>query len=558
MQKIQTVFYHQEMQKSLGWIDTIAEMDELDVLKEARMQLAKIQFEQMPQAKRHIDLVIEIDKSTYVQGRRATHKYLSILRINKSLEAEIQNVAFLYYRQLFVAYKQFFDLYESQNKELIAEDKLILICCRYLNATFAMSKWRYFDDQPAPVGTWDAVHKVIKFAENLAIMNKNTFLYKHQKKETSIATILKQGFMMDTLHKSNYSRSQIQLTEQILRIWATNPAILNKYKQDKVQFLINLDNDKGPERIRAIEKFANYRFWKTTRLIDKIEAYLCAVDTQKPLDDFGLEKIAHCSSVVKLFKKLRADWCVEGYERQRRTEIRNKSSKLLNVSYGLEDICSRLSTIKAIKYAEEADEAALLMNDEDDFNDDHSALFGANNSRNIEHIHYNTIGSENWWMVDESAKGFAVDLGKEVNAWVEPGVLVGYTSSDDKNTFVIAEIKNVRKQANGTYRAGLAVMGDHGVAVKIARVEENANSEALTGYFVDDDEVNFSQLHAFSGLLFESIHGNNVKKLSIIVPRNEYKRGCTYRININGREKKFVIGAPKAKQRNWIRVEANM
>jgi hypothetical protein len=38
-----------------------------------------------------------------------------------------------------------------------------------------MAKWRYFDDQPAPVGTWTNVHNVIKYAENLAMMNKNLF-----------------------------------------------------------------------------------------------------------------------------------------------------------------------------------------------------------------------------------------------------------------------------------------------------------------------------------------------------------------------------------------------
>ena len=114
--KIQTVFHHQEMQKTLGWMDTIPAMDALDVLKETRQQLAKIQFETFSQAKRQIEFILEIDKNTYRQAKKTNYKYLTILKINKKLESDIHNSAYLYHRQLFVAYKQFFDLYESQNK----------------------------------------------------------------------------------------------------------------------------------------------------------------------------------------------------------------------------------------------------------------------------------------------------------------------------------------------------------------------------------------------------------------------------------------------------------
>ncbi|PPD18098.1 MAG: hypothetical protein CTY27_02425, partial [Methylotenera sp.] len=396
MHKIQTVFQHQEMQKTLGWMHTLPEMAELDVLIETRQQLAKIEFDNIHQAKLQIDLILEIDRNTYRYAKKETYKYLTILKINKKLEASIYNAAYLYYRQLFVSYTQFLTCYEAQNNVFVSEDKINLILCRLLNAAFAMAKWRYFDDQPAPAGMWSTVHKVIRLAENLAIMNKNLFLYSFHRKETSIATLLKQGFMMDTLHKGNYSRLQIQLTEQVLKAWATNPLILNKYRQDKVQFFINLEDDKGPERIRAVEKYAEYRFWKTTRIVDKIEAYLCAVDTQKPLTEFGLDKIAPPSVVLKLFKKLRAEWCVEGFERQRRKEPRLKNSKLLNVSFGLPDICARLENMR--KSLDLVAFKAPPSLDDDQIKFD---LKLAQQRRNkfIPKPTQSHLGSENWWMV---------------------------------------------------------------------------------------------------------------------------------------------------------------
>ena len=156
--------------------------------------------------------------------------------------------------------------------------------------------------------------------------------------------------------------------------------------------------------------------------------------------------------------------------------------------------------------------------------------------------------------MDESAKGFAVDLGKTYNSWIEPGKLIGYTTPEDKKLLVIAEIKSVRKQANGTYRAGLEVLGSHGTSVVVGRVDSNNFSEALSGYFVNEADANSSQLNTFPGLFLDSQDDNKSNKASLILPRCEYKRGNKLRINIDGDEKVVEMGAPLMKQREWVRV----
>lgn len=550
--KIQTVFQHQDMQKTLGWMHTLPAMAEIDVLIETRQQLAKIQFESMHQAKFEIDLVLEIDRNTYRYAKKETHKYLTILKINKKLEDSIYQATYLYYRQLYLSYMQFLNCYEDQNKIVLSEDKIQLIMCRLLNAAFAMAKWRYFDDQPAPAGMWSTVHKVIKLAENLAIMNKNLFLYSFHRKETSIATLLKQGFMMDTLHKGNYSRLQIQLTEQVLKIWATNPLILNRYRQDKVQFFINLEGDKGPERIRAVEKYAEYRFWKTTRLVDKIEAYLCAVATHKSLTAFGLDQLAPPLVVLKLFKKLRAEWCVEGFERQRRRQERHLNTQLLNVSFGLEDVCDRLENIRAIKTLQGFPNTHTAV----DENATELDVKLAQQRRNklITQTPQYQLGSENWWMVDESDNGFAVDLGKEINHWIDPGKLIGYTSAEDKTALVVAEIKSIRKQANGSFRAGLEIIGAEALSIKVAHVDSDRNTEVQFGYFVEGEEFSFTELNSFEGILLKN-SSRFAGKNALILPRNEYKRGSQYRIQIDGKEQLVQADVLQIKQREWVSIE---
>jgi hypothetical protein len=243
--KIQSVFHHHQLEKNLEWMSDLTSMDELDVLGKVTTQLAQIQFSADKKLHADVGLLLEIDAKTYRTTTNVLRKYLTTLKLNKNVEEQVYTTTYSYYRQLCAAYTQFFDLYQAQNKIVFSAEKINLICCRYLNAVFTMTKWRYFDDQPAPNGTWKNVYKVIRCAENLAIMNTNLFLYDFHKKEMCIATLLKQGFMMDTLQKGNYSRIQIQLTEQVLKMWASNPLITTKNKDDKYQFLLILNQIKA-------------------------------------------------------------------------------------------------------------------------------------------------------------------------------------------------------------------------------------------------------------------------------------------------------------------------
>jgi len=542
--KIQSTLHREDDVESLAWVNTLQEMDSLEALRKISERLAKIQFNSNISLEKRIDLVLEIDRLTYKKVSKSTHKYLSLFKLNRKIETDLYDVAYSYQRQLYLAYTQFLDFYEGQVQIQFKVEKMNLILARHLNATFAMAKLRYFDDQPAPNGTWASVCKVIKCAENLSIVNKNIFLYPHKKKETSIASIMYRGFMLNILQKGNYNRLQIQLAEQILKVWASNPVITTAYKLDKYHFFINIESDKGPERIRSVEKFADYRFWRITGLVDMVESFLCAVDTQKSLEEFGLEKMASTSVLTALFKKLRVDWCVEGYERQRRKDSRDKRNKLINVSYGLDDICRRADAFNP------ALDKQPTQRDVRDF-ELKVALYHKN--RTNPKATANVLGNENWWAIDESANGIGVDLGKTYSSWIEPGKLIAYTTSDDKDVLVIAEIKSVRKQANGNYRAGLEVHGKRAKTVQIKRMNRRILAQVVSGYYVNDDDASSEQDNSYAALLLDQEDAHETNSLSLIVPRSEYKRGNRVKINLDGKDKIVEMGLPLMKQREWVR-----
>lgn len=548
VQKIQTALHRQEVQKNLGWMDTLSKMDELDAVKATIVHIAQLKFDSGATLKRQLDILLEIDRKTYRESKKITHKYLTSFKLNKKLSDDIYTVMYQYYRQLYVAYTQFLDFYLSQKIVAVDIDKLNLTLARHLNATFSMTKWRYFDDQAAPAGTWEHVCKVIRCAEKLAILNSNLFVYDFQRKETNLAALLERGFMMDILQKSNYNSLQIQLAEQILKQWATNPIIATKFQRGNHHFFINIGSDKGPERIRAVEKFADYRFWRVTRIVDLIEAYLCAVNTDKALAEFRLEKIAPTVIIVQLFKKLRADWCVEGYERQRRKQPREKKNKLIHVTYGLANICRQLGAANTSLFEKPP------VRDSYEFEMKFATYRNKDQSPQAYQAKHSRVGSENWWLIDESATGFGVDLGKSYSDWIETGKLIAYSTSENRNLYVIAEIKSIRKQPNGHYRAGLEIMSTHGASVKVGRLEDHHLSEAVNGYYVDDSKTHTDEIRTFDALMLNNQDDAKSNATTLIVPRNEYKRGSKVLVKLQGSDKVLEMGVPLIKQREWVRV----
>lgn len=539
-QKIQSILQQQELHKTLAWLDSIGDISDLDAIKLANVQLAKIKFDSANSLKIQIEIALEIDRKIYQNVKNLTNRYLVVLKTKHDLAQDIYDALYAYDRQLFMVYSQFLEAYQD-HKEVFALPKITLILCRQLNAIFAMAKWRYFDDQPAPIGTWQAVSKVIVQAEDLEITNQKLFLYDHFKQATSIAGLLKQGFMLGVLNRSTYTSAEIQIVSLVLNVWATNPFIARQFQRDKYHFFINLNKDTGSERIRRLEKHGQYRFWKTTRLIDKIESYLCAVYLQKPLTEFGLDNIAPATVLAALFKKLRVDWCIEGYQRQRRKQPRRKEAAAVTVSYGLHAICHRLAIVQEKHKLQIAD----------------SAMREATERKNKQapQTQFDGMFDQKWWLADESASGIAFDLGRELNEWVEPGKLVGYFSPEDTSLFIIAEIKNLRKLPNGVYRAGLEIISKQCVSINVARVDQEKSTEVLSGYYVDDVEVDIGKLNYFSSLLLKNKDTNESHKTSLILPRDQYKRGGKYQLSLEGEDKTLIAGGLLMKQRDWVRVD---
>lgn len=536
--RIQRVIHSQDLQLNANWETAIGQMTEVEVLTEMKEQLVKVCHSKSGDFNSKMQLVLDIDEKTHRKVRELTRNYLKLMNKNSDVKKDIEMAVYAFLRQLYLTYTHIIVEYKQQSSILLNTKRINLLLARYLNAAFMMAKWRYFDDQPAPVGLWSNIHQVIKIAEELTIINKSLFLYDFQHKETSLATLLMRGFMLNTLQKGSYTSFQIELTDRVLKAWSTNLTISNQYNtQNEYQFFIHLDGDKSPQRLRSAKQHPDFRYWNTSRMVGLMESYLCAVNTGKSLESFNLLTMAKTEDLVDLFQKLRVDWCVTGYKRQRRTEEREVKYKRLNVSHGLDQISARINYLQhkstVAKSLPEPVSLALVMD------------------APLSHGYYtdqqpNAYDRENWTMLEESQHGFSIEMGKEISDWVKSGTLIGYSTIDNNNKIALAEIKTVRKRADGTYRVGLAKLTSNAIVLAINKVEKSTPFVADANC-IDDENLALSE--TFHVLFFDD---DMIEKPRLIMPRYQYKRASRYRVDMNGEIHMVLAGEVVNSHRDWV------
>ncbi len=542
--KLQNPYLGQETVQENAWEDTLSEMTELEALIAVKDQLVQIDFANTKGLDTKLKQVLELDQSVYQACKKTTYNYLIKLHKDKSGQHDIYVVASEYHRRLYAAYTHVFTALESDQKIQLEAEQRKLFFARYLNAIFMMLKWRYFNHQPATPGVWASVHKIIKTAEELSLLNKSFLLYDFQVKETSMAAILERGYMVDTLHQGHFSAFEIELTDRVLKIWSGNPVVAYTYKDNRYQFFGALTRDTGPARLEAKQPLEEGCYWSTARMVELMENYLCAAEMGKSVAEFGLSGVASITKVVRLFKKLRVEWRVDVYSRQRRSEERSQKSRLLNIHYGLHAIHEYLVALQA-QYSRKADDGQFTFELPTTMR--HASQPSTQQLASVPE-------TENWWMVDESSSGFAVDLGREVPEWAEIGMLVCYSEPGFQTTFNIAEIRSVRKLDSGAYRAGFKKVSQNTAAVNVSL----EGVETLTGFQAAATEVlddGLEKVEEFPGLLVDN---DALGKPKLLLPLVQFVRGASYTISAGDNRHQVKTGKVLNKLNDWVLFEVSL
>jgi len=535
--KIQAMLSHENTQLHETILHQFQGLSASERIKLALQVLTELSTNGKISAETFLKCLLKLDEGMQDSLEQLTAKRLKVKLYNRDVGLAIDAVVYPYYRRLFLEYSRVISLSQSTRLSLLEQAAIkALLYCRTYNAGFSMMMWRYFDDQPPPADAWMAIHDLFKYAENSSILYERVMLYPDVKKPVDMAVLMVNGLMLSTLQKENYNAVEIHIVSRLLNDWVRQVMFEKAYAPEKYQYFVNLNHDKGAERIRAFDRTADYRYWRTEAVVTKIADHLAAIGANAVGQDSDIRGYASMRTMTKLFKKLSQDWSVHDYKRQRRAVAREKTNSRLLVTSGLEQICKQLSKFQLQD----------TVQDKQPIFDIKATTLDQMQLTQTKHL---LMGLDEWVLMDVSDTGFGVDLGREPSPWVEAGKLVGFAHPQQKACYVVAEIKHIKRQKNGAYRAGLQIISLHSLSMQLIKLD-HTQVELSKGFYLEHDESDI-EINRVACVWVPPHHTQ--PKSSVIIPINEYQRHRQFKIDINGEEKTLVLGVAIEMQTEWVR-----
>lgn len=535
--KIQSMLTNENARRHETILNQFQGLSEHACIKQALQVIADLSADTKISTETFLRCLLKLDEGMQENLAQLTAKRLKVKLYNRDVGLAIDAVVYPYYRRLFLEYSRIASLNQSTPLAFLQQrNELALLFCRSYHAGFSMMMWRYFDDQPPPADAWMAIHDVFKYAENSSILYERVMLYPDAKKPVDMAVLMVHGLMLGTLQKESYTALELNIVSKLLSDWVTAATFEKAYAQDKYQYFVNLNNDRGAERIRAFDRTADYRYWRTDTIVTKITDHLLALDAKAVDKESDIRRYASVRVMAKLFKKLNRDWSIHAYKRQRRASFRKKESNALLVAGGLEQICKQLKKFQQ-QGANHTKQAIF---------DIKANLLEQPYQAQTKHL---LTGLDEWVLIDLSDFGFGVDLGKEPSPWIETGKLVGFAHPQQAGCYVVAEIKHIKRQKNGAYRAGLQMISLHSLTMQLIKLDQT-QVELSKGFYLDCDDVDDD--HNRIACVWVPPEQTQPKS-SVIIPINEYQRNRQFKIDINGEEKTLILGYPLEMQTEWVR-----
>lgn len=537
--KIQAILTYDKVELHETILDQFEGLSAPEHLKLALQVIAELSADHTLSTEQYLRCLLKIDEGMQESLTELTAKRLKIKLYNRDVGESIDAIVYPYYRRLFTEYARIESLNQAAHLPFLQSPKaLALLYCRTCNVGFHMLMWRYFDSQPTPPDAWMVIHGLFKDAENSSILYQHVMLYPDAKKPVDMAMLMANGLMLSTLQHGDYSPLEIHIVYRLLSDWQRQAAFERAYAQEKYQFYVNLNQDRGAERIRAFDRTAEYRYWRTDYIVNKIVDHLMAINAHGVDKGSEVRSYASTRTMTTLFKKLTQDWSIHAYKRQRRNTGREKVAMRLRVTSGLPQICKALSRFQRQGSSHSGKPIFDLK----------ATVFDQMQFSDTKHL---VMGFDEWDLLDMSDTGFGVDLGKAPSPWIEAGKLVGFEHPRDKGSYVVAEIKHIKRQKSGAYRAGLQVMSLHSLSVQLTKLD-HTQVELSKGFYLDCDASD-AELNRVSCVWIPPPHSEPQVKSSVIIPISEYQRNRQFKIEVSGEEKTLVLGVAIEMQTEWVR-----
>ena len=520
----------------LIWLNDLGSLDEITALQTTTKHLTKFLEDASFGVESRIKILMQIDEVNHPFIENIMLQYAKFENLRPELELRLSDTAYYYQRQLFLNYRKQLDSIDTQNSMQFAWNQREILFARAFQAAFAMIKLRYFKHQPAPDSAWSQIYALYKVAENYNLIDKSIRLYEDTA-NTSIATMLVQAAMLDSLDHSNMKRQDINLICQLLRKLIPSISINKEYDEKSFLFYVDLNLDKGAKRVRNFTPTPSCRYWNMEGVSLSIELLTNSTNIRQSLETLSLQDLYGTPSLMEVVSHLYTEWSKNGYKRQRRKEERKPTLRTAVVTLGLETICGQMKYI-ANKKAMRNTQASTVKSFEERLQ---SHSLSKNTPTTL--MPYSVGG--NWTITDESTKGYGALVSKELSSTIKTDMLIGLTLDENRESVVIGVIKGIKMLSNGQAHVGVEVFSKQASLVQVTKMDGD-DTPAESGR----PSIN---INGFQGLYLARETG--VTEIpSVLLPRLRFVYQSFYEISNMSKKVVFKLGTPSDAKEDWAKV----
>ena len=309
-------------------------------------------------------------------------------------------------------------------------------------------------------------------------------------------------------------------------------------------------NNTPAKRIRKLKPIDHSRYWSLDGINSKIELCLSLLEFNIAPKQEKIKALVNSKYALITLSALRAEWSRIDSKRQRRSIERVKTTKNAMTTYGFEDTCDRIKHYESIQQNDQVQASTLVQEDYEIEAQvsSHESIKG----RAAPNIIYVDLGAGQSNIVDESHRGFGLQVRKQASE-LSIGMMVGVSAKDKSHDIKIGVVRNIKPAPGNQFHLGIEMLSRAAFCAKaenISRQLENTTSanqlnDTITGF--SNDFTRFT-------CLFLPKEFSTSKQETLIVPRYQYNRKDTFKINIAGVDTLVKFTETFEQHENWVRI----
>ena len=500
--------------------------------------------------KERLDVLIHLDEHAREMQHTLCQQYLRNPRMSKVIESRLWNAIHAYYWEMTRGYHAFIMDYVANPTTSNIRQSIPLITTRAIHDFARVFKWRTFRCEKVEDRLWKRLHNLFHFAEFERFEHELLTPYPGAESPTCCADEYVHALMLDTVNTGAFYPKQIELLDFWLVDWARLMRLDKEFDADRHIYFVNLLEGQGARRVRKAEASENRRYWGTSELVAHIEELRAKILNGEVPAKLGLSEDCRLPGCLDFLDDIARMWAPMVQRVQRKHE-RTRVMKMIEVVYGLNEICAGVKQDNQETAQEQTSENTLNLTYEEMLD---VRLYGFVTQRTqakLENLKESKViaqppVNERWVMENESEKGYGATLNEVNNDWIRLGKLVALKPERGSH-WRIGVIRRMNKLASSQHYVGIEILSDSPAMAMFKPHQAKANS----GYLINGVDA-VDVVLPIAGLLLPG-EGESVKQLGLIIDSSEYAMGRVLEFGTNAKNHTIRLKDVVERGDDWVR-----